>query len=247
MNPGWTPEPVDVVPAAGEVAAIAVPAGATVADDAATEKRVKPKLRGVLHLAAAIAAVPAAALLLASSGPGARAVGAAVYGAGLVILLSTSALYHVPNWSPRTRWWLSRADLSAIYVLISASYAPICLVVLDPAEGETLLSLVWVTASLGLAVSFLWPDAPRAVMASLYLALGYIILPWVSTCFARIEWVDIGLMLAGAAMFSMGAIVYAARRPDPFPKTFGYHEIFHALVVGACGCHFVFYWRLLTT
>ncbi len=199
--------------------------------------RTKPLLRGVSHeIAAGVALAGLVALVLLAPGPRAR-VGALVYGLSLVALFSVSALYHRPTWSPRARLWMRRLDHSAIFLLIAGTFTPLCLLLGD-ARAHTMLAVVWAGAGLGVLRALVWPRAPRMVATALYLVLGWAAVPLVPAMYRALGAGSIVLLAAGGLLYSVGAVIYATRRPDPFPKVFGYHELFHALVVGAAGLHF---------
>jgi len=198
----------------------------------------KPRLRGVLHQYAFLfAVVLGAALVLAAEGPRERAA-AAIYAAGLVGLLGTSALYHRIDWpTARMRTWMRRLDHSMIFVLIAATTTPIALLALDDPLGTVLLVVVWSGALAGVALALLWPGAPKWVSALAYVAVGWsgaIAMPGLAAYAA----VALALVAAGGVMYTAGAVVYALGRPDPAPAVFGYHEVFHALVVAAAALHF---------
>jgi len=198
----------------------------------------KPRLRGVSHEIAAYVAAPAALALTAGARSGSAQVAALTYGASLFTLFGVSALYHRPTWSTRARRIIYRIDHSAIFVLIAGTYTPLCLL-LGPGRGYALLAAVWAGAAIGVAISVAWVTAPKRLMAGIYVLHGWLVLPAIPAL--RIAVGDRGLMLlmAGGAAYTAGAIVYAFRRPDPFPTVFGFHEIFHLLVVAAATCHFV--------
>lgn len=203
----------------------------------AAPPRQKPLLRGVSHqIAAGVALAGFVALVLIAPGPRAR-VGALVYGLSLVGLFSVSALYHRPTWSPRARLWMRRLDHSAIFLLIAGTFTPICLLVGDR-RAHVMLAVVWIGAGLGVLRALLWPRAPRALATGLYLMLGWAAVPLVPAMYRAIGPVSLGLLAGGGLLYSIGAVIYATRRPDPFPRVFGYHEVFHALVVAAAGLHF---------
>lgn len=200
-------------------------------------QREKPALRGYSHEIAAYVAVPAALALVAGArGPIALA-GAAVYGASLVALFATSALYHRPRWSPRARRIMWRLDHSAIFVLIAGTYTPLCLL-LGPGAGHALLAIVWAGAAGGVIVSMVWVTAPKALMAGLYVLLGWVSVTTFPDLQAALGPRTLGLLVAGGLLYTGGAVIYAVRRPDPLPDVFGFHEVFHLLVVAAAGCHF---------
>ncbi len=197
----------------------------------------KPLLRGVSHEIAAVAAL-FAWMALGTAAHGARAAGAAnVYGASLFTLFGVSALYHRPTWAPQARLVMRRLDHSAIFLLIAGTYTPFCLL-LGGRAGTALIAVVWSGGALGLVRAIFWPRAPRWLAAALYVLLGWAVLPVLPALHVALGWGALALLGAGGLLYTLGAVIYAARRPDPFPRVFGYHEVFHALVVAAAACHF---------
>jgi hemolysin III len=196
----------------------------------------KPVLRGVSHEVAAALSLAGGVLLVAGAGPHGRAP-AAVYAVALVFLFTTSALYHRPNWAARPRLLMRRVDHSAIFVLIAGTYTPMC-VLLGGAAGRGLLELVWAGAALGVVQSIAWPRAPRALVSAVYVLLGWVVVPVLPALHRTLGGAPLALLAAGGVAYTVGAAVYAVRRPDPFPRVFGYHEVFHALVVLAAALHF---------
>ena len=197
----------------------------------------KPLLRGVSHeIAAAVALAGWVALALVAT-PGRARVAANVYGASLFTLFLVSALYHRPAWQPAARRLMRRLDHSAIFLLIAGTYTPICLA-LPPASGQRLLAIVWSGAAAGILQSLLWVRAPKALSAAIYVLLGWVVVTALPALRAALGGTAIALLFAGGAAYTVGAVVYATRRPDPFPRVFGYHEVFHALVIAAAACHF---------
>ncbi len=197
----------------------------------------KPLLRGVSHeIAAGFALVAWLALALVAP-PGRARLAANVYGASLLTLFLVSALYHRPTWRPRARLLMRRLDHSAIFFLIAGTYTPFCLL-LPPAIGERILAVVWAGAAAGVLQSVLWVRAPRPLKVSLYLLLGWVIVPVLPSLRMTLGPGALALLAGGGAAYTIGAVVYAVRRPDPFPRVFGYHEVFHALVIAAAACHF---------
>ncbi len=197
----------------------------------------KPLLRGVSHEIAAFVAL-GGWIALAAVAPSERArVGANVYGASVFALFGVSALYHRPSWRPRARAWMRRLDHSAIFLLIAGTYTPLCLL-LPRSSGIPLLAIVWGGAALGVVQSILWVQAPKPLVAAIYVALGWAVLPVLPALRAALGTTPLALLSAGGAAYTLGAVIYAARRPDPFPRVFGYHEVFHALVIAAAACHF---------
>ena len=204
---------------------------------AGTSAPAKPLLRGVLHeVAAFVAAVAGAVLFFRASGARARA-GALVYGLSLVTLLAVSATYHRKNWSDRVRAVWRRLDHSAIFLLIAGTYTPLSFL-LGSRLGWIFLGIVWGGAVLGIVMSVAWVKAPKALVAAVCVLLGWAAVPLLPALNAALGTSSVALLAAGGVVYSLGAAVYALRRPDPFPAVFGYHEIFHALVVAAAVCHF---------
>jgi hemolysin III len=197
----------------------------------------KPLLRGVSHEIAAGVALAGWIVLAAVAAPGRARAAANVYGASLLTLFLVSALYHRLSWRPPARLLMRRLDHSAIFLLIAGTYTPFCLL-LPPATGHTLLAVVWGGAAAGVLQSIVWPRAPKAVSAVIYVVLGWVIVPVLPSLRATLGGGGLALLVSGGAMYTVGAVIYAARRPDPFPRVFGYHEVFHALVIAAAACHF---------
>jgi hemolysin III len=198
-----------------------------------------PALRGVLHQWAFWCALAAAAALVALAPPGVARVAALVYGAGLCLMLAASALYHRLECSPRVRSVLCRIDHSAIYVFMAASYTPVGLLVLDGTVRWMVLGSVWGGCLAGVALSVAWVTAPRVLFALTYVALGWVIVIAFPQLTTELELAALVLLGAGGLLYTAGAVIYALRRPDPWPSTFGFHEVFHALVVAAAVTHFV--------
>jgi hemolysin III len=198
-----------------------------------------PLLRGVSHQWAFWFALAATAALVALAPSGAPRIAAVVYGAGLCLMLAASALYHRLKCSPRMRTLLCRIDHSAIYVFTAASYTPVALLVLEDAARWIVLGSVWAGALGGVALSVAWVTAPRLLFAISYVALGWVMIVAFPELLANLDLTPILLFGIGGLLYSAGAVIYALRRPDPWPSTFGFHEIFHALVIAAAVTHFV--------
>jgi hemolysin III len=198
-----------------------------------------PILRGVSHAVAVPLALAGAAVLVAVAQPGTARAAAVVYGAGLCVLFTGSALFHRLRCSPRVRGILARIDHSAIYLFMAASFTPIALIVLDGWGRQTVFGLVWTGALGGVVLSLAWVTAPRLLFTLTYLALGWVMLIAFPQLIPRMETAPLLLFLAGGLLYSAGAVVYATRRPDPWPRTFGFHEVFHALVIAGAVTHFV--------
>jgi len=193
----------------------------------------RPRMRGKLHAWAFPAAVALAVALIWSAPEGVPTVAAAVFGACVALMLGTSALYHRVLWEPRARRMMRRADHAAIYLLIAGTYTPYGLLVLEGGWRWTVLAIVWTGAALAILQKLVWVDAPTWIAAALGIALG-----WIGVIVVPQIWQETGpagtlLLAAGGLLYTVGAVVYARKRPDPLPQVFGYHEIFHALVIGA--------------
>ena len=198
-----------------------------------------PALRGVLHQWAFWFALAAATALVALAPGGTARLSALIYGGGLCLMLAASALYHRLTCSPGVRILLCRIDHSAIYVFMAASYTPIALLVLEGATRWAVLGSVWAGAIGGVALSVAWVTAPRVLFAMSYVALGWVIVLAFPDLMAELEIAPIVLLGAGGLLYSIGAVIYALRRPNPWPSTFGFHEVFHTLVIAAAVTHFV--------
>ncbi|HET7754462.1 MAG TPA: hemolysin III family protein [Anaeromyxobacteraceae bacterium] len=199
--------------------------------------RTKPLLRGYSHEAAAHGAIAAATALVLNARNGSARAAAVTYGVTLVMLFVASAVLHRPHWTPRVRSVLGRLDHAAIFFLIAGTYTPIALLL--GALGAKLLVAVWAGAAAGIAVALLWPAAPKWLMALLCVLLGWIVTLVAPAVHAALGSRGFALLVVGGAIYTAGAAVYAFRRPDPLPRVFGYHEIFHLLVITAAACHFL--------
>jgi hemolysin III len=204
----------------------------------AAAPKVKPRLRGVSHQMACVVAVFAGARLISATPPGLARFAVTVFAGSLVWLLGVSALYHRPMWRQDIRLWLRRLDHASIYLLIGGTYTPFCLLVLPPAQGHVLLGFVWGGAALGILLALLWPHRPRVFAAAVYVVLGLSALAYIRPIFMALDGASFTLFALGGVFYITGAVVYAFRWPDPNPAVFGYHEIFHVLVVIACAAHF---------
>jgi hemolysin III len=199
----------------------------------------KPRLRGVLHEIGFFVALPLAAVLpLVAEGSRAR-VAAAVFAGSVVAMFGASALYHRPTWRPGARRWLRRLDHAGIYGLIAGTYTPFGLLVLGGAWRITVLAVVWSGSALSILLKLFWCDGPKWVAAVLGVALGWVGVVVYPQLVDRLGIGPALLLLAGGLLYTVGAIVYARRKPDPLPAVFGYHELFHAFTMAAVACQYV--------
>jgi hemolysin III len=199
----------------------------------------QPLLRGVSHQIACFVALGAGIMLIAIAQSGRAILGATIYALSLTVMLGVSASYHRVRWRPMAQQMWKRVDHAMIFVFIAATYTPICLVAIGGAAGAKLLALVWLGAAAGALQALWWSRAPRGLAVALYLGLGWSLFAYLPEAIAALSRTAIGLLVVGGVLYTVGAVVYALRRPDPAPRVFGYHEIFHACVVAAVVCHFV--------
>jgi len=205
----------------------------------------RPLLRGLLHLGAFVVAVGlAVALVLVAGRQDAPAF--ALYGFAVAGLFGVSALYHRGRWQPTVRARLQRADHSMIFVLIAGTYTPVCVYVLDGTLGAVLLAVVWTGALMAAALELRPTAAPRWAIVVLAISLGWVALPALPAVLGEVGWVATALIGLGGVFYTVGALIYARRRPDPFPAIFGYHEVFHALTIAGAAVHYavIAFWVL---
>ncbi|MDQ3266178.1 MAG: hemolysin III family protein [Myxococcota bacterium] len=200
---------------------------------------IKPRLRGLSHLAAFFTALGAGAVLVSVAPSPRAAVAALVYSLGLAGMYGTSGLYHVPTWSQRARLRMRRLDHAMIFVQIAGTYTPLCLLALPQPLGAQLLAAVWLGAGLGMVRAMAWAKPPRWLTAGLYLALGWAAVLSFKELLTGLGPTGLLLIALGGLIYSAGAVVYALRRPNPWPRVFGYHEVFHVLVIVASVLHFI--------
>jgi hemolysin III len=207
---------------------------------------VKPRLRGWLHLGVVPVVVVAGIVLIALSPTTTTRVGSSVFTLSALLLFSVSAVYHRGTWSPRTWSVLRRLDHSNIFVLIAGSYTPFTLIFLQGGTEVLLLSIVWTGALLGVAFRVFWTDAPRWLYTPIYIALGWAAIFFLPAFASGVDRVGLGigiaslvLVAAGGVLYTLGGVVYGLRRPDPSPRWFGFHEVFHTFTVVAFVAHYV--------
>jgi hemolysin III len=199
-----------------------------------------PRLRGVLHEFAFFAAL-AAGIVLVALADGRRAqVASWLYAAALAAMFGASALYHRVRWSSASvRVWMRRLDHSAIFLFIAATYTPFVLLAFRGALATTLLTVVWTAAAGGLLLNLAWVDAPTWLATVVYVALGWVGVVALPELFSSVGLAVSMLVLAGGGLYTLGALAYVLRRPDPAPAVFGYHEVFHLLVIAAAVVQYI--------
>ena len=199
----------------------------------------KPLMRGWLHAGMTPAVVACGIVFMALASSTLGRVGMAVWTAGSVDLFGMSALYHTGHWRPGVRRVLRRFDHANIFVFIAATYTPLGLLLTTGTSRVALLALLWGVAVAGVAVAVAWTSAPRFVTVTLYLLMGWAGVGWMGDFWRAGGPAVVILILAGGVFYSTGAIIYALKRPDPSPRVFGFHEVFHACTIAAACCHIV--------
>jgi len=199
---------------------------------------VKPRLRGVSHEYAFFISLACGVALILAASDGKARLAATIYAVAVSALLGTSALYHRVTWRPPARRWMRRLDHSMIFVLIAGTYTPVALLALKGSLASTILIVLWAGALGGVVFKLLWIDAPKWLFAAVYVALGLVSAAILGQLPAEIGWLGAAGLVTGGLLYVVGAIVYASGRPNPWPKVFGYHEVFHALVLAAAALQY---------
>jgi hemolysin III len=200
---------------------------------------VKPRLRGVLHQWAFFVSIVAGTALVLVAPAGRATLATSIYAVTVAGLFGVSAVYHRVNWvSATARRWMRRLDHSMIFLLIAGTYTPFALLVLEGTLATAILAAVWGGAFAGIVLNLIWIDSPKWVTAIVYLALGWVAIVAFPEMFDELGVAATLLVALGGLLYTAGAIVYATRRPDPSPAIFGYHEIFHALVIAAAAVQY---------
>jgi hemolysin III len=204
---------------------------------AMTGQRVKPRLRGVFHELGFYAALALGTALVVTAHSGRPRLAAAVFAGSVAFCFGASALYHRPMWRPPIRAWLARLDHAGVFLLIAGTYTPFGLLVMSEGWAVPVLTIVWAGALVATLLKLFWFGAPKWLSAAIGLALG-----WVSVAafsqLLKVPLPGLVLVVVGGLLYTLGALVYASRRPDPVPHVFGYHELFHVLTLGAVGCQY---------
>jgi hemolysin III len=211
---------------------------ATIATTVSEAVPVKPRLRGVSHQYAFFVSIGCGVGLILAASEGRARLAASIYAVAVSALLGTSALYHRVTWRPSARRWMRRLDHSMIFVLIAGTYTPVALLALKGTLASTILIVLWAGALGGVIFKLAWIDAPKWLLAMVYVAMGLVTAAVFGELPAAIGWLGaIGIALGGV-LYLFGAVIYASGKPNPWPKVFGYHEVFHALVITAAGLHY---------
>ena len=199
----------------------------------------RPLLRGWLHLACFFLAVPIAVAIVASATSATARVAAVIYVVGVVALFGVSGSYHRVRWSPVWRSRMQRLDHMTIFVMIAGSYTPICLLILEGWLSVAMLVVAWTGAAVGGTLAWIRTRRVGGVRFGLYIGLGWAAVVAAPQLVGNLSIAQLVLIAVGGALFTVGAIFLATNWPDPFPRVFGYHEIWHVLVVAAVVCHMV--------
>jgi hemolysin III len=216
----------------------ATPRGRPLPAAAHPQVRVKPRLRGVLHQYAFFVSLASGTLLVLLAPTTRASVAAAIYAASVSALFGVSAIYHRVTWTGPARRRMRRLDHAMIFLLIAGTYTPVGLLVLQGTLATVVLAVVWGGAMAGIVLE-LARTGPRWLGVAVYLALGWVAVVTMPQLFVRLGIAGGLLIVAGGLVYSAGAAVYALRRPDPVPAVFGYHEVFHLLVVVGVAAHFL--------
>ena len=202
-------------------------------------REIKPHLRGWLHLATFPLSVAAGIVLVALAPDTKTRIASAVFALSASMLFGSSALFHRGRWSPRWHGVLRRLDHSNIFLLIAGTYTPFALMLLDGRNARILLGLVWTGALLGIAFRIFWIGAPRWLYLPVYIALGWAAIFWLGEFASSAGPAVLTLIIVGGGLYSVGGLVYGLKRPNPIPRWFGFHEVFHSFTIAAFVVHYV--------
>jgi hemolysin III len=198
----------------------------------------KPRLRGLFHAAAFVLALPLGLALVFEADTSRGRLAAVVFAASTAAMFGASGLYHSRNWPERARRWLRRIDHAGIYGLIAGTYTLFGLLVLDGYWQPVVLGIVWIGALAAITFKFAWVEAPKWISSAIGIALGWVGVIVFPQLLHETGLGGVLLVLAGGLFYTAGALVYALRRPDPHPAVFGFHEVFHVLVIAAVACQY---------
>jgi hemolysin III len=206
---------------------------------------IRPMLRGVFHRIAVVVAVPAFVVLIALSPSAGARIASVIYAAGILSMLGVSAVYHSGRLSERTQRIFKRIDHSTILLAVTGSYTAVAVGALEGRSQLTLLVFVWTAAVVGVIIRMRWLHGPRSITATVYLVVGWSALVEIAALVRSLDAADTALLVTGGGLYTLGAVIYSAKWPNPFPRVLGFHEVFHALVVGAVVVHYVLVARLV--
>jgi hemolysin III len=204
----------------------------------------RPLLRGYIHVAAFVIALGACTALIMNSHGLTALISNTIYSITLIGLYAVSALYHCPTWGYRHYLSMRRVDHAAIFILIAGTATPVCLIGLNNPAGIHLLSIIWSFAIIGIIIVTRWSHSPKWVRAVLYVAAGWIAICYLPELKSALTLLNFWLLIIGGIIYTIGALVYASKRPDLYPRIYGYHEVFHTLVVIASALQFSVIYRL---
>lgn len=205
-------------------------------------RTVQPKLRGWLHAGTFPLSVVAGVVLVALAPPGQARLAVAIFSVTAALLFGVSATYHRGHWSPRVTAFLKRFDHANIFLIIAGTYTPFTVLLLPPGPSRVLLGTVWSGAIVGVAFRVLWVGAPRWLYVPVYVALGWVAVAYLPQFLHRGGIAVLTLVVVGGVLYTLGGLVYGLKRPNPSPRWFGFHEVFHALTVAAFVTHSVGIW-----
>lgn len=209
------------------------------------KKHSKPLLRGYFHQEAFFVALGACALLIAKSSNVISLTAGIIYSLGLLLMFGISAIYHRPDWEPKSRAIMKRLDHSAIFILIAATTTPICMLALPEESGYRFLVLMWSTATAGIIQAVVWTKAPKYITTLFYIVMGWLVWPYTTEMGEALGPSQLSLIIAGGVVYTLGAIFYATKRPRLKPNVFGYHEAFHVFTIIGATLHFIVIYRLM--
>ena len=209
------------------------------------QRWIREPVNGLTHFVGAVlAAFGWGALVVASEGEAVRVVSFSVYGASLVLLLGASAAYHSAWVKGGASELLRKVDHLSISLLVAGTYTPICLLALPSAWGWSIFGVIWGLAAIAAFVAIRWVDAPRWIPATLFTVMGWTIIVAIGTVYEHMSAAGFTLLVTGGGVYSLGALIYARKWPDPWPAHFGFHGIWHLFVLGGAGCHYAMMWSL---
>lgn len=196
------------------------------------QKKVKPLMRGWSHAVAALASTVLTVILCVLSRHDIpRMISMLIFGLSMIELYTVSAVYHIVTWSPAKRRVLRAIDHANIFVLIAGTYTPLCFNILTGWLRVTILSVIWALALVGIVSSIFTLKLPRWANAALYVAMGWVVILAIPAFLAVLPWIAVAILLCGGVLYTIGAVIYARKKPDPFPNIWGYHEVFHLFVI----------------